>query len=157
MENQTSNVVKEDTGNPYPLALQYFISHTWCIVVTIFSFTVGIFLAIVTPIPFFLLVPVISLALTFSKIFTILNSEFMERFAKKHDYSYIYDGDMSTVHGTIFSVGQSQLITNVISKLDDKYVSRIFNYQYTVGSGIVLQHISILFLRQLLMAFYHIW
>lgn len=61
--------------------------------------------------------------------------EFMRLFAAKYEYSFLEKGDMESLHGALFQVGQARKVRYVISGEYLNSPIRIFNYSYTVQAG----------------------
>jgi hypothetical protein len=59
----------------------------------------------------------------------------MKQFADSLGYTYSDTGDFASVQGSLFSIGHSQRIYDVISGTDKDRPVRIYLYQYTVGYG----------------------
>ena len=59
----------------------------------------------------------------------------MQEFARDMKYSFADNAEIGSVNGSLFSVGHSRKITDVISGMDNDRPVRVFLYQYTVGSG----------------------
>lgn len=64
-----------------------------------------------------------------------LKRQFTQQFGASIGFTYTPTADMSTVSGRLFSIGRAQRIYDVLSGTQNGRPTRIFSYQYTVGSG----------------------
>ena len=64
-----------------------------------------------------------------------IKREFTQQFGASIGFAYSSSADMSSVAGKLFKIGHSQRIYDVLSGTMNGRNSRLFSYQFTVGSG----------------------
>ena len=64
-----------------------------------------------------------------------IEDEFIQQFGASIGFTYSPSADMSTVNGSLFTVGHSQNISDVLSGIKDGRPSRLFFYGFIVGYG----------------------
>ncbi len=82
--------------------------------------------------------PVISIFLIVAYIgikATIKHFAFMKRFANENNLNYEFSIPSENLSGRLFSISNSEFTSNVLSGIHNETPIKIFNYQYTVGSG----------------------
>ena len=123
-------------NNVRQATFHYLKTHPFYYILIFLLLFIGITLTIRTSVPHFLVFAVMGIFLVIGIVSNQMRSYLMEQFAKSLGFSYEPKGDLTTVAGTIFNVGHSQEMKNVISGKDgDGHPIRIFSYNYTVGSG----------------------
>jgi hypothetical protein len=61
--------------------------------------------------------------------------EFMRQFAAANGFSYAEDGTVDGRNGTLFTIGHSKSVSNVVSGTYKQCSMELFDYRYTIGSG----------------------
>lgn len=80
-------------------------------------------------------VPLLSLVISYSIVRSRIQEVFMRQFAEANGYSFQDVGGIAGRPGTIFSLGHSRVVTNIVS---GRYMDRpiqLLNYNYTIGGG----------------------
>lgn len=85
-------------------------------------------------VPFFVL-PMVTIGIYVSILYRNADRIFMREFAKINNLSYSSTANITSVTGRLFNVGHAKVISNVLSDTYNGHLFRLFNYQYTVGSG----------------------
>jgi hypothetical protein len=65
----------------------------------------------------------------------ILQRIFVEMYAQKNNLSFEPYGISADLEGRLFSISSSESMGNILSTTVEDFLVRIFNYQFTVGSG----------------------
>ncbi len=66
---------------------------------------------------------------------TIVHRQFMQQFANANGFIFSNAGTIKGEVGALFSIGRDRSISNIISGSFKDRPLRLFNYQYTTGSG----------------------
>ena len=64
-----------------------------------------------------------------------VRSSFWKQFAEINDWQYEQSGDISQESGIMFKQGNARSMSNVIEGIIDGRQFKIFNYQFSIGSG----------------------
>ncbi len=131
MDNIKTDAVTDVRG----ATLHYFNKHPILYLVIFVIGGVGVFLTVKTGVPQFLIFSLFCLIMVYAFISNKMRGYMLEQFAKSLGYSYVKDGDMFSVQGSLFSIGHSQNICDIISGKDGDRPVRVFLYTCTVGSG----------------------
>ncbi len=60
---------------------------------------------------------------------------FMQQFADANGYIYEEKGDAKNIEGTLFQIGHSKKVEDIVSGIYEGHPLRLFTYHYNVGSG----------------------
>lgn len=63
----------------------------------------------------------------------LVEAEFIKQFGTSIGFTYSVTAEKGV--GTLFSAGHTQIVSNVLSGVSNGRASRIYSYQYTIGSG----------------------
>lgn len=84
---------------------------------------------------FFLFLMVGAIIGYYALMYQKMQSIFMEQVAKTLNYKYVPLLDLSAMTGNLFKIGHSQQVKNVIIGVYNNLPIKIFNYNFSTGSG----------------------
>lgn len=113
----------------------YLSAHSWYYALAIIILAVGVGLSLVTLVPHFFIFSLVAVFLMYLFIANKMRGYLMQQFAQSLGYTYSDQGDINSVRGSLFSIGHSMNMKDVISGTDKGRPVRIFLYNYTVGYG----------------------
>lgn len=115
----------------------YIFKHDWFYVLIYLLVVVALIYVIYADhLPVYLLIiPVFIGILGYSHVQKKIKREFTQQFGASIGFIYSPAADLNTVSGRLFSIGHSQKIYDVLSGTLNGRSSRIFSFEYTVGSG----------------------
>ena len=82
-----------------------------------------------------LVAPIIGFFVLYTFVTTKVRATMMQQFAQSLGYTYSPSDKLSNMQGSMFTIGHSQRIMDVISGKDNDRLVRIFLYSYTVSYG----------------------
>ena len=137
IENKTEIIITENNQivNVRQATFHYLSEHPLYYFISILVVAVGVYFTYKTKIPHFVIFALIVPLIIYNSISGKMRGYLIEQFAKSLGYTYASRGDMTSVRGSLFSVGRSQVIKDVISGVDKNRPVRVFLYSYTVGGG----------------------
>ena len=83
----------------------------------------------------FVFIPFVIGGIGYTHVKKKIEDEFIQQFGASIGFTYSPSADMSTVNGSLFTVGHSQNISDVLSGIKDGRPSRLFFYGFIVGYG----------------------
>jgi hypothetical protein len=106
----------------------YVFKKRWPI--TLIIVAISILLFFIQPI-----LPFMILLVYYAYIQSKIHTQFMQQFAATHNFNYERAGTIDMVKGRLFKVGHSHTLSHVISGAYSSHPMKLFNFNYSVGSG----------------------
>jgi hypothetical protein len=115
--------------------LRYILSHPeWYVSMSIVVF-LGLCLSIYTSYFPILIFSAVTVIVLYAIVFNKMTEYLMRQFADSLGYSYTSRGEMTSVFGSLFTIGHRHSISHVLSGRKEDHPVRIFLYSYVVGQG----------------------